>query len=231
MSAESAVNVPFRNHRAAEVSLSPSQRRSRGPGGRPGRSAHNMAAPGARSCTLSGLLPAQTSLEYALLDAVSQEEKDGLVYQYLQKVDGWQHDLLAPEFPEGEGRRGGGHLPGTSPEPPLPRRLRPPLGRWARRVVPPGWDGHPATPEPWWRALPAAPKCPRAAAAPRVSGGRRAPSCIPGPAWTQLSSPPFPQGLVARVAVRDTVRATPPSPCGCPSSSSSSFCVVLGDTC
>ena len=46
-----------------------------------------MAAPGARSCNLSGLLPAQTSLEYALLDAVTQEEKDGLVYQYLQKVD------------------------------------------------------------------------------------------------------------------------------------------------
>ncbi|XP_060027232.1 NHL repeat-containing protein 2 isoform X2 [Erinaceus europaeus] len=60
-----------------------------------------MAAPGARSCTLSGLLPVQTSLEYALLDAVSQEEKDSLVYQYLRKVDGWEQDLLVPEFPEG----------------------------------------------------------------------------------------------------------------------------------
>uniref|UniRef100_A0A8C2PJU9 NHL repeat-containing protein 2 n=1 Tax=Capra hircus TaxID=9925 RepID=A0A8C2PJU9_CAPHI len=60
-----------------------------------------MAAPGARSCNLSGLLPAQTSLEYALLDAVTQEEKDGLVYQYLQKVDGWEQDLSVPEFPEG----------------------------------------------------------------------------------------------------------------------------------
>ncbi|EPY82175.1 NHL repeat-containing protein 2 [Camelus ferus] len=60
-----------------------------------------MAAPGARSCSLSGLLPAQTSLEYALLDAVTQEEKDRLVYQYLQKVDGWQQDLSVPEFPEG----------------------------------------------------------------------------------------------------------------------------------
>jgi hypothetical protein len=48
-----------------------------------------MAAPRARGgCSLSGLLPAQTSLEYALLDAVTQPEKDGLVYQYLQKVDG-----------------------------------------------------------------------------------------------------------------------------------------------
>ncbi|XP_055280272.1 NHL repeat-containing protein 2 [Moschus berezovskii] len=60
-----------------------------------------MAAPGARSRSLAGLLPAQTSLEYALLDAVTQEEKDGLVYQYLQKVDGWEQDLSVPEFPEG----------------------------------------------------------------------------------------------------------------------------------
>lgn len=66
-----------------------------------------MAAPGARSCNLSGLLPAQTSLEYALLDAVTQEEKDGLVYQYLQKVDGWEQDLSVPEFPEGEGLASG----------------------------------------------------------------------------------------------------------------------------
>ncbi|XP_036029248.1 NHL repeat-containing protein 2 [Onychomys torridus] len=60
-----------------------------------------MAAPGARSASLSGLLPAQTSLEYALLDAVTQQEKDDLVYQYLQKVDGWEQDLAVPEFPEG----------------------------------------------------------------------------------------------------------------------------------
>ncbi|XP_053778056.1 NHL repeat-containing protein 2 isoform X2 [Desmodus rotundus] len=60
-----------------------------------------MAAPGARGCSLTGLLPAQTSLEYALLDAVTQEEKDSLVYQYLQKVDGWEQDLSVPEFPEG----------------------------------------------------------------------------------------------------------------------------------
>ncbi|XP_006831435.1 PREDICTED: NHL repeat-containing protein 2 [Chrysochloris asiatica] len=60
-----------------------------------------MAAPGARSCSLSGLLPAQTSLEYALLDAVTQQEKDSLVHQYLQKVDSWKQDLSVPEFPEG----------------------------------------------------------------------------------------------------------------------------------
>lgn len=60
-----------------------------------------MAAPGARGGSLSGLLPAQTSLEYALLDAVTQQEKDQLVYQYLQKVDGWEQDLAVPEFPEG----------------------------------------------------------------------------------------------------------------------------------
>uniref|UniRef100_A0ABI7W2Q8 Thioredoxin domain-containing protein n=1 Tax=Felis catus TaxID=9685 RepID=A0ABI7W2Q8_FELCA len=60
-----------------------------------------MAAPGARGSSLAGLLPAQTSLEYALLDAVTQEEKDSLVYQYLQKVDGWEQDLSVPEFPEG----------------------------------------------------------------------------------------------------------------------------------
>ncbi|XP_036191820.1 NHL repeat-containing protein 2 isoform X2 [Myotis myotis] len=60
-----------------------------------------MAAPGVRSRSLAGLLPAQTSLEYALLDAVTQEEKSSLVYQYLQKVDGWEQDLSVPEFPEG----------------------------------------------------------------------------------------------------------------------------------
>ncbi|XP_074151760.1 NHL repeat-containing protein 2 [Sminthopsis crassicaudata] len=57
--------------------------------------AGNMAA------RLSALLPAQTSLEYALLDAVTAQEKDSLVYQYLQKVDGWEQDLAVPEFPEG----------------------------------------------------------------------------------------------------------------------------------
>lgn len=76
-----------------------------------------MAAPGARGASLSGLLPAQTSLEYALLDAVTQQEKDELVYQYLQKVDGWEQDLAAPDFPEGEAGGGLGAAPGCSPSP------------------------------------------------------------------------------------------------------------------
>lgn len=85
-----------------------------------------MAAPGGRGRSLAGLLPAQTSLEYALLDAVTQEEKSGLVYQYLQKVDGWERDLAAPEFPEGEGLASGWgpplrHLPFPGARPP-PRR-------------------------------------------------------------------------------------------------------------
>lgn len=97
-----------------------------------------MAAPGTRSCSLSGLLPAQTSLEYALLDAVTQEEKKNLVYQYLQKVDSWEQDLLVPEFPDGEGLASGW---GPLPEPPLPQGQCPPLKRWARRgwVLHPGW--------------------------------------------------------------------------------------------
>lgn len=76
-----------------------------------------MEAPGPRSCSLAGLLPAQTSLEYALLDAVTQEEKDRLVYQYLQKVDGWEQDLALPEFPQGEreGLAVGWTFLGTSP--------------------------------------------------------------------------------------------------------------------
>lgn len=74
-----------------------------------------MAAPGAAG--LSGLLPAQTSLEYALLDAVTQQERDELVYQYLQKVDGWERDLAVPEFPEGEGWRRGRGPPRVLPFP------------------------------------------------------------------------------------------------------------------
>lgn len=53
-----------------------------------------MAAAGG----LPALLPAQTQLEYALLDAVSPQEKENLVYQHLRKVDGWERDLAAPDF-------------------------------------------------------------------------------------------------------------------------------------
>lgn len=120
-----------------------------------------MAAPGTRSCSLSGLLPAQTSLEYALLDAVTQEEKNNLVYQYLQKVDGWEQDLLVPEFPEGEGLASGW---GPLPEPPLPQGQCPPLKRWARRG---------------WVAAPGLALCPTSAAALQFPGVlRRVGTCI-----------------------------------------------------
>ncbi|EMP39039.1 NHL repeat-containing protein 2 [Chelonia mydas] len=47
---------------------------------------------------LPGLLPVQTQLEYALLDALTPQEKDNLVYQYLRKVDSWEQDLRVPDF-------------------------------------------------------------------------------------------------------------------------------------
>ncbi|XP_038614544.1 NHL repeat-containing protein 2 [Tachyglossus aculeatus] len=60
-----------------------------------------VVAVGPEACSLSSLYPAQTSLEYALLDAVTLQEKDHLVYQYLQKVDSRERDLKVPEFAEG----------------------------------------------------------------------------------------------------------------------------------
>ncbi|CAM5157519.1 unnamed protein product [Natator depressus] len=47
---------------------------------------------------LPGLLPVQTQLEYALLDTLTPQEKDNLVYQYLRKVDSWEQDLRVPDF-------------------------------------------------------------------------------------------------------------------------------------
>ncbi|NXD08429.1 NHLC2 protein, partial [Nothocercus nigrocapillus] len=47
---------------------------------------------------LAALLPAQTQLEYALLDAEAAAQKEELVYQYLRKVDGLQRDLTVPEL-------------------------------------------------------------------------------------------------------------------------------------
>ncbi|KAM6306256.1 NHL repeat-containing protein 2 [Aegotheles albertisi] len=47
---------------------------------------------------LAGLLPAQTQLEYALLDADTPQEKENLVYQYLKKMDGRERDLTVPEL-------------------------------------------------------------------------------------------------------------------------------------
>ncbi|NXA17619.1 NHLC2 protein, partial [Ibidorhyncha struthersii] len=52
-----------------------------------------MAAAG-----LAGLLPAQTQLEYALLDADTPQEKENLVYQYLKKMDSRERDLTVPEL-------------------------------------------------------------------------------------------------------------------------------------
>lgn len=72
---------------------------------RPGEA---MAAGG-----LAGLLPAQTQLEYALLDADTAQEKENLVYQYLKKMDSRERDLTVPELGGGgcRGPGGAGGLP------------------------------------------------------------------------------------------------------------------------
>lgn len=75
---------------------------------------------------LAGLLPAQTQLEYALLDADTAQEKENLVYQYLKKMDSRERDLTVPEL-GGGGWRGPGGAGGLSPcglclELPLPAR-------------------------------------------------------------------------------------------------------------
>lgn len=74
------------------------------------RPAEAMAAGG-----LAGLLPAQTQLEYALLDADTAQEKENLVYQYLKKMDSRERDLTVPELGGGgwRGPGGAGGLPGT----------------------------------------------------------------------------------------------------------------------
>uniref|UniRef100_A0A8D0GJT7 NHL repeat-containing protein 2 n=1 Tax=Sphenodon punctatus TaxID=8508 RepID=A0A8D0GJT7_SPHPU len=53
-----------------------------------------MAAAGG----VAALLPAQTQLECALLEALTPREKENLVYQHVQKLDGWERDLTVPEF-------------------------------------------------------------------------------------------------------------------------------------
>lgn len=143
--------------------------------GGPGPSGENMVAPWSPELQPPGLLPAQTSLAYALLDAVTQEEKDGLVYQYLQKVDGWEQDLSVPEFPEGEGLASGW----GPPEPPLLADRALPLKRWARWAVQPRRG---ETPRP-------ADSVPRRQRT-RVCGGREpAPSSLSsGSAWAWVNS-------------------------------------------
>lgn len=73
------------------------------------RQGEAMAAGG-----LAGLLPAQTQLEYALLDADTAQEKENLVYQYLKKMDSRERDLTVPELGGGgwRGPGGAGGLPG-----------------------------------------------------------------------------------------------------------------------
>lgn len=108
---------------------------------RPGEA---MAAGG-----LAGLLPAQTQLEYALLDADTAQEKENLVYQYLKKMDSRERDLTVPEL-GGGGWRGPGGAGGLSPcglclEVPLPARpgragpvSRCSNGTWTTGIVTPG---------------------------------------------------------------------------------------------
>ncbi|KAK3529554.1 hypothetical protein QTP70_031972, partial [Hemibagrus guttatus] len=56
----------------------------------------NMAA----HSSLTALLPIQSQLDYALEDAITQVEKENLVYQYLQKLDE-NEDLKVPDFEKG----------------------------------------------------------------------------------------------------------------------------------
>lgn len=52
--------------------------------------------------SLTALFPIQSQLDYALEDAVTPEEKENLVYQYLQKLDE-NEDLKIPDFEKGKG--------------------------------------------------------------------------------------------------------------------------------
>lgn len=89
-----------------------------------------MAAAG-----LAGLLPAQTQLEYALLDADTPQEKENLVYQYLKKMDSRERDLTVPEL-------GGGGWRGPSGSGPAAE------GGWAARALRAGGGTAAAGPPP-----------------------------------------------------------------------------------
>lgn len=54
----------------------------------------------AAQCSLSSLFPIQSQLDSALEEATTQQEKEDLVYQYLQKLDG-REDLKIPDFHTG----------------------------------------------------------------------------------------------------------------------------------
>lgn len=88
---------------------------------------------------LAGLLPAQTQLEYALLDADTPQEKENLVYQYLKKMDSRERDLTVPEL-------GGGGWWGPSGSGPAAERGSASRARWAG-----GCRSHPVEAAELWR--------------------------------------------------------------------------------
>lgn len=51
--------------------------------------------------SLTALIPVQSQLDYALEDVTADEEKENLVYQYLNKLDD-KGDLKIPDFEPGE---------------------------------------------------------------------------------------------------------------------------------
>lgn len=87
---------------------------------------------------LAGLLPAQTQLEYALLDADTPQEKENLVYQYLKKMDSRERDLTVPEL-------GGGGWRGPSGSGPAAERGSAARAHWRA--------GGRLRGLPWWRWL------------------------------------------------------------------------------
>lgn len=82
---------------------------------------------------LAGLLPAQTQLEYALLDADTAQEKENLVYQYLKKMDSRERDLTVPELGGGGWRGPGGAGGGRGGAPALAPRVG---FAWSCRCLP-----------------------------------------------------------------------------------------------
>lgn len=57
----------------------------------------NMAA----QCSLSTIFPVQSQLDFALDDATTQQEKESLVLQYLEKIN-QREDLKIPDFQTGK---------------------------------------------------------------------------------------------------------------------------------
>lgn len=55
----------------------------------------------ASQCSLSAIFPIQSALDLALDEAVSQEENESLVFQYLKTLDE-RKDLQIPDFQTGK---------------------------------------------------------------------------------------------------------------------------------